>query len=251
MNEYKETIRLTLAALREEGTADRGHSARQIIVTSLRGLLGEVLANAINRYTDGKKGEAVNVLRYEISEDGYHGKARAELVAAVAEAFGCKVATINNQFNKDKDTPRVVLIVGTVSARKALGLVLPEIVATVDVLSSQVMNAELKDRKDGRINGVRRDFRRSYMAGFGYGVAFMVRKLHREIRNGFTDSDTVAEIQVAEQVRVEAKFAELYPVLHMDKGIKLREDGWLAGRMTGYVPRDGVNIPDVRRAVRD
>ncbi|MBP2479117.1 uncharacterized protein YggU (UPF0235/DUF167 family) [Crossiella equi] len=251
MDTFKETIVLVLEAIRAEATADKGKSAREIVINSLRGLLVEVLGTAIDRHTTGRKGEAVNVLRFEIDERGYDGKARAELVASIAESFGCKVATSNNMFNKDKDRPRVVLIVGTVSARKALALMLPEIVALVDVLAVQVMNAAMQNHPDGRSNSARRDFRRAYIGGFGHGVAYLVRKLHKEIRENFTDSEAVAAIQQAELTRVEEKFAEMFPVLHMDKGIKLQEAGWLAGRMTAYVPREGVNIPDVRRAVRD
>lgn len=82
------------------------------------------LDEATVRAEQGSYPDAVERYEYAVSGRGGHGRARAQALATVALAYGCKVALRNND---SSNRTRHLLIVGAVASLRSLRTLLPAI----------------------------------------------------------------------------------------------------------------------------
>ncbi|MEU7525476.1 DUF2786 domain-containing protein [Saccharothrix sp. NPDC042600] len=170
------------------------------------------LDEATVRAEKGQKPEAVTVLRFEVSGQGWHGKGRAEMVARVAEGYGCVVITENNVMN---GKPRWVHIVGTASAVAALEVLLPSIILQAEYYGTKATKdhmAKIRDQfpTQQEANRARRVFFRSYLPGYGIGVAEKIMGAREQMAKD-VENTPGALVLVSDQERVAAHFEKLYP----------------------------------------
>ncbi|WP_410648177.1 DUF2786 domain-containing protein [Amycolatopsis sp. cmx-4-54] len=192
------------------------------------------------RHKEGKRPEPIRMLQFEVSGQGWHGKARAELVARVAEAYGAQVCTLGNKMN---GSPRWVLIMAPGATLKALELLLPSIVLQAETNGMRATRehmAGLKGRFDTSANAniERRTFFRSYLPGYGRGVADKIA----ESRNAMADKvkgKTGELVLVSDAERTKAAFDKKFPDLKPVRGDKYSEAGADAGRRDGRTADTG------------
>jgi hypothetical protein len=194
------------------------------------------LDEATVRAEKGQKPEAITLLRYEVSGQGWHGKGRAEMIARVAEAYGCMVVTENNKMNGET---RWVHIVGTKAAVAALELLLPSITLQAEHNGTKATTAYMKDVRDRyttqqEANRARRVFFRSYLPGYGAGVAEKIMGARTEMAKEVANTPG-ALVLASDHDRVAAHFEELYPSTDLKK--TRRDNHSTAGAAAGR--RDG------------
>ncbi|MEO6081578.1 MAG: DUF2786 domain-containing protein [Umezawaea sp.] len=192
------------------------------------------LDEATVRAANGQKAELVKVLKFEVSGQGWHGKARATLVYLVAQAYGCEVCTVNNKMNGET---RWVAIVGTASAVTSLELLLPSIVLQAEANGVKATKAHMEqvgrtfDTQANR-NIARRVFFRSYLPGFGIGVAEKITAFRDEIVKEVADQPG-ALVLASDAERVKADFDRRFPDLKVSKSDSHSPAGAIAGLRDG------------------
>jgi hypothetical protein len=194
------------------------------------------LDEATVRAEKGQKPEAIKMLRFEVSGQGWHGKGRAEMVARVADAYGCMVVTENNKMNGEA---RWVHIVGTTAAVTALELLLPSIVLQAEYNGTRATTAYMKEVRNQyatqqEANRARRVFFRSYLPGYGAGVAEKIAGARTQMAQEVANTPG-ALVLASDHDRVAARFEELYPSGELKK-VK-RDNHSAAGAAAGR--RDG------------
>lgn len=225
-----DTVRKLLAQAEDPATTEQ--EAQAFAARAAELMTRHALDAAVVRADKGQKPEAVTLLKFTVSGQGYHGKARASLVVKVAQGYGCEVATQGDKLNS---SDRWVLIVGTASACKALELLLPSVIVQAE------QNAFAKTRKhmDGKEfdtpankNIARRDFFRSYLEGYGAGVGRKIAAARKVIKKEVADTPG-ALVLVTDADRISKDFAERFPVLRKGRGSKIDVDGYLTGQRDG------------------
>ncbi|XVV06324.1 DUF2786 domain-containing protein [Actinosynnema sp. CA-248983] len=194
------------------------------------------LDEATVRAEKGQKPEAVAVLRFEVSGQGWHGKGRASMVARVAEGYGCMTVHENNLMN---GKPRWVHIVGTASAIAALEVLLPSIILQAEYYGTKATKAHMAEVRDQfqtqqEANRARRVFFRSYLPGYGIGVAEKIMGVREQMAKE-VENKPGALVLVSDQERVAAHFEKLFPSAEL-KNVK-RDNHSVAGARAGR--RDG------------
>jgi hypothetical protein len=192
------------------------------------------LDQATLRHREGKRPEPIKLLQFEVSGQGWHGKARASLVYAVAEAHGCSVCTLGNKMNGN---PRWVLIMGTASTLKALELLLPSILMQAEAQGMAAAKAHMAERKGmfdtpANANIERRTFFRSYLPGYGRGVAEKITA-SREAMAERVKGKAGELVLVTDAERTKAAFEKKFPELGFSREDKHNVAGAEAGRRDG------------------
>lgn len=192
------------------------------------------LDQATVRHREGKRPEPIKLLEFEISGQGYHGKARAALVYTVAEAHGCSVCTLGNKMNGNT---RWVLIMGPAATLKALDVLLPSILVQAEARGMAAARAHMDERKGmfdtaANANIERRTFFRSYLPGYGRGVAEKIA-VSREAMAEKVKGKTGEMVLVSDAERTKAAFDKRFPDLAYGREDKHNVAGAIAGRRDG------------------
>jgi len=198
------------------------------------------LDTATVRHRDGKRPEPIKLLEFEVSGQGWHGKARAELVYTVAEAYGCSVCTMGNKMNGET---RWVLIMGPAATIKALEVLLPSILLQAEsngMKATRDHMADLKGKFDTNANAniERRTFFRSYLPGYGRGVAEKIR-LSRQVMADKVVGKAGELVLVSDAERTKAAFEKRFPDLKTGRADKFSAAGAIAGRRDGSTADTG------------
>lgn len=228
----KEKVAKLLAQSNDEGVTEQ--EAQTFAAKAAELMARHGLTEAVLREEKGEKAETVQRWDFEVSGQGWHGKARAHLVYSVAEAYGCSVCTIGNKMD-GKD--RRVAIVGTRTMITALKLLLPAILVQAErhgMAERKAHMAEVGGNFDSAAsrNIESRTFYRSYLTGYGAGVA---EKL-AEGRRAMTDEvkgQPGELVLVSEQDRIAARFEQLFPNLKTGRADKVSVEGLAAGKRDG------------------
>ncbi|MYW96018.1 DUF2786 domain-containing protein [Amycolatopsis rubida] len=186
------------------------------------------------RHREGKRPEQIRLLEFEVSGQGWHGKARASLVYSVAEAHGCSVCTMGNLMN---GKPRWVLIMGPAATLKALELLLPSILLQAETQGMAAARAHMDERKGkfdtpANANIERRTFFRSYLPAYGAGVAEKIVR-SREAMAEKVKGKAGELVLVTDAERTKAAFEKRYPDLKFGREDKHNIAGAVAGRRDG------------------
>jgi hypothetical protein len=192
------------------------------------------------RAEKGQKAEAVTRYDFTVSGQGWHGKARASLVYSVAEAYGCEVCTIGNKMD-GKD--RLVAMIGTTSMIEALKILLPSILLQAE--TSGVKAAKEHMAQAGAFidtaankNIQRRTFLRSYLEGYGMGVAEKITNSRAAMADEVKGKP--GELVLASDAdRIKAEFTKRFPKLGTTAADKVSVAGLVAGKRAGRTADTG------------
>ncbi|MDT8910908.1 DUF2786 domain-containing protein [Amycolatopsis sp. PS_44_ISF1] len=195
------------------------------------------LDQATVRHREGKRPEPIKLLKFEVSGQGWHGKARAALACWVAEAHGCSVCTMGNLMN---GKTRWVLIMGPAATLKGLEALLPSILLQAEsqgVAAAKAHLNEVRDRIDTPANAniERRTFYRTYLDAYGRGVAEKIAR-SREAMAERVKGKAGELVLVSDAERTKAAFEKNFPELKAGRGDKYNAAGAAAGH------RDGRNV---------
>ena len=186
------------------------------------------------RHRDGKRPEPIKMLEFEISGQGWHGKARASLVYRVAVAFGCSACTVNNKMNGEL---RWVMIVGPAATLKALEVLLPSVLRQAESQGLAAAKTHMAERKGmfdtaAKANIERRTFFRSYLPAYGSGVADKITDA-RNVMAEKVKGKAGELVLTTDAERTKAAFAKRFPDLGVGRRDKHNPDGAEAGRRDG------------------
>ncbi|MEV6830706.1 DUF2786 domain-containing protein [Amycolatopsis sp. NPDC051102] len=192
------------------------------------------LDQATLRHREGKRPEPIKLLQFEVSGQGWHGKARASLVYTVAEAHGCSVCTMGNKMNGNA---RWVLIMGPAATLKALELLLPSILLQAESQGMAAARAHMAERKGmfdtpANANIERRVFFRSYLPAYGKGVAEKITA-SREAMAEKVKGKPGELVLVTDAERTKAAFDKKFPELGFSREDSHNVAGAEAGRRDG------------------
>ncbi|GAA4527512.1 DUF2786 domain-containing protein [Amycolatopsis samaneae] len=195
---------------------------------------------AILRHKEGKRPEPIRLLEFEVSGQGWHGKARAALVYRVAEAYGAEVCTLGNKMN---GAPRWVLIMAPAATLKALELLLPSILLQAETAGTEAARKHMAERKGmfdtaANANIERRSFFRSYLPGYGNGVAEKIAASRQEMAEKVKGKPGEL-VLVTDAERTRAAFEKRFPDLKTTAADKHNEAGAIAGRRDGRTADTG------------
>lgn len=205
---------------------------------------------AILRERNGQRPEAIGVMQFEVSGQGWHGKGRASLVYAVAEAFGTKCCHTNNKMNGET---RWVNIVGPKATLDALTVLLPSIMMQAETRGMEAKRLHINEvrgnyRSAQEINRVGRVFFRTYLPGFGQGVADKIAATRTKAEQGAKGTKAIVLASQAE--RVEMMFAKTFPDLKDGNADNYSHAGAAAGRRDGRTADTGQTKVTGRKAVK-
>jgi uncharacterized protein DUF2786 len=192
------------------------------------------------RADKGQKPEAVTKYDFTVSGQGWHGKARAALVYSVAEAYGCQACTIGNRMNGQD---RVVAMIGTASMIDALKILLPSIVLQAETSGTKATKAHMADvgatfDTAANKNIERRNFFRSYLKGYGTGVAEKITAGRQTIADEVRGKPGEL-VLVSDADRIKADFAKRFPKLGTTAADKVSVAGLVAGKRDGRTADTG------------
>lgn len=192
------------------------------------------------RHRDGKRPEPIKLLQFEVSGQGWHGKARASLIYSVAEAYGCQVCTMGNKMNGET---RWVMIMGPAATLKALDLLLPSILMQAETNGMKAAREHMAERKGmfdtaANANIERRTFFRSYLPGYGRGVADKIAASRAEMAEKVAGKAGEL-VLVSDTERTKAAFEKKFPNLGFSREDKHSVAGAVAGRRDGRTADTG------------
>lgn len=192
------------------------------------------------RADKGQKPESVTRYDFTVSGQGWHGKARAALVYDVAKAYGCEVCTIGNRMN-GKD--RLVVMIGTTSMIDALKILLPSIVVQAETAGMRARKAHMAEAGDrfakaADKNIESRTFYRSYLEGYGQGVAEKIGAGRAAMADEVKGKPGEL-VLVNDADRIKADFAKRIPKLNTTPADKVSVAGLVNGRRDGRTADTG------------
>jgi hypothetical protein len=175
-----------------------------------------------------------------VSGQGWHGKARASLAYLVAQAYGCEVCTIGNRMD-GKD--RQVVMIGTASMIDALKMLLPSILVQAETNGMRARTAHLAEvggtiAKSADKNIASRTFYRSYLEGYGLGVAEKLAATRQTIADD-VKGKAGELVLVSDADRIKADFAKRFPKLTTGRADKVSLAGLTAGKRDGRTADTG------------
>jgi hypothetical protein len=234
----KDKVRKLLAQAEDTSVTDEEAQAFAAKAAELLARYG--LDAATVRADKGQKPEAVTRYDFTVSGQGWHGKARASLIYRVAQAYGCEVCTIGNRMD-GKD--RSVVMIGTASMIDALKMLLPSILVQAETNGMRARKAhiaEIGDRfaKAADKNIESRTFYRSYLEGYGHGVAEKLAAT-RQIIADEVKGKPGELVLVTDADRIKADFAKRFPKLGTTAADKVSIDGLIAGKRDGRTADTG------------
>ncbi|MBM7771215.1 hypothetical protein JOD54_001419 [Actinokineospora baliensis] len=195
---------------------------------------------AAARDDKGARPEPISTVDFTVSGQGWHGKARSALYWAVAEATGCKAVHINNKMNGED---RLVTVVGAASTIESLKMLLPSILLQAENSGAKATKkhmTEIGPRIDTAANKniERRTYFRSYLEGYGKGVAQKISDTRQDIVEEMKE-DPKAMILVRDEDRVKAEFARKFPQTKLLPADKKNAAGNAAGVRDGRLADTG------------
>lgn len=234
----KDKIRALLAQAEDPAVTEQ--EAQAFAAKAAELMARHALDEAVVRADKGQKPETIKRLDYTVSGQGWHGKARASLVHAVAQANGCEVCTIGNVLNGQD---RTVTIIGTASALDALSLLLPSIVLQAETYGAKATKAHMATVRDtidtaANRNIERRTFLRSYLKGYGHGVAQKINASRTQMAQEVADKPG-ALVLVTDADRAKRHFTKLFPKLGKDRNDSISTAGFVTGTRDGRTADTG------------
>jgi hypothetical protein len=223
-------VRNLLAQAEHPNTGDKEAQAFYAKAADL--MERHALDAAVVRAEKGHKPEAIKCLTFTVSGQGYHGKARASLVDKVAKGYGCEVVWQGNTLNS---ADRYALIVGTASACKALELLLPSIIAQAEMGAFAATRKHMEGKEfdtPANKNIARRDYFRSYLAGYGKAVGNKIGAGRRTLRKEVADTPG-ALVLVTDADRITQEFNRLFPETGTVRASKTDAAGYAQGERDG------------------
>jgi hypothetical protein len=215
----------------------------------LRHNLTDAVVRAAQAGPSGRA-EPLEVLVWTVSGVGGHGRHRLWGISTVAEAYGCATCAFGNDI-----TPRSrsLHIVGTTADLDTLQMLLPAVAAIAETSAAQ----GARRRRDAlaaqgwytrnELDREARLYRRSFLVGFGQGVAGQISRLRVGVVDELRTATTGADLVLLERhARVLAEFTRRYPKLRKGRSVRTgstegRNDGIQAGR---NMPLGGNSIDD-------
>lgn len=234
----KERVRKLLA--QAEDTSVTKEEAQSFAAKAADLLARHGLDAATVRAEKGQKPEAVARFDFTASGQGWHGKARASLAYSVAEAYGCQVCTIGNKMD-GKD--RLVVMIGTTSMIDALKILLPSIMLQAETSGTKATKAHMTE-VGGTIdtaankNIERRNFLRSYLRGYGVGVAEKINAGRAALADEVKGKPGEL-VLVTDADRIKADFTNRFPKLGTTAADKVSVAGLVAGKRDGRTADTG------------
>jgi hypothetical protein len=203
-----------------------------------------VRASAANPTT-----ETIDLWRFTLTGSGGHGRHRAWGLGDVAEAYGCAVCFTGNDAG---NAPRTVNIVGTLSDLDTLRLLLPTVAALAETAAAQATQQHrqrLRDNgwyTDTELNRQATLYRRSFLRGFGSGVAAQIRDRREAVVAELSTPGTGGELVLVDRAaRVVAEFGHRYPKVRKASRVRARsESGARDGFQAGQAANLGGNALD-------
>lgn len=186
------------------------------------------------RHKEGKRPEPIKLLEFKVSGQGHHGKGRATLICTVAAAYGCQVCTLNNKLTGED---RWVMIVGPAATIKALEILLPSILRQAESNGMKATREHMKALAGGfdtpaNANIERRKFFRSYLPGYGQGVADKIAASRRDMAAKVAGKPGEL-VLVSDAERTKAAFEKRFPDLRKGRADQHSAEGADAGRRDG------------------
>jgi hypothetical protein len=234
----KEKVRKLLTQAEDSGVTPE--EAQTFAAKAAELLARHGLDIATVRAEKGQQPEGLSYYEFTVSGHGWHGKARASLVYSVAQAYGCAVCTIGNKMD-GKD--RLVAMIGTASMIEALKILLPSIVVQAETSGAKATKAHMAQvgttfAKAADKNIERRNFLRSYLKGYGIGVADKITAT-RTAMTGEVKGKPGELVLVSEADRIKADFTKRFPKLSTTAADKVSVAGLVAGKRDGSTADTG------------
>lgn len=234
----KAKVAKLLAQAEDSGVTDE---ERQTFAAKAAEMLARYgLDAATVRAEKGQKPEGLSYFEFEVSGQGWHGKARASLTYSVADAYGAGACTINNRMNGET---RWVGILGTASMIEALKILLPSIMlqaetAVVPATKEHMAKVGASIDTAANKNIERRNFLRSYLKGYGVGVADKILATRTTLAEEVKGKPGEL-VLVSDAERVKAEFTKRFPKLKTVSADKVSVAGLVAGQRDGRTADTG------------
>jgi hypothetical protein len=192
------------------------HQAASGAVAAAGLMMRHALADALARAQAGDPPEPIEVDCHSVPGTGGHGKARAAALAAIVTVMGCQTAVHSNDATRQ---PRLLCLTGTRSAVATVQLLLPGLqqqIGTAARAATQTYTSRLRFITTWQYPAQRRTwitaYHRSYLRGYGYGIADTIEALRTTIMAEAARTGAVV-LLARDAARVQAVFAREFPGL--------------------------------------
>ncbi|WP_018686509.1 DUF2786 domain-containing protein [Actinokineospora enzanensis] len=240
--EDKAAIKRKVAALlkQAEDSAVTPEEAQAFAAKAAELLARYSLDAAALREEKGQRPEPISTHVFTVSGQGCHGKARTILHRFVIDAVGGKhIAQGDDMTTKD----RLVTAVGTASMIDTLKTLLPWVMAQAESAARlatplYVAQADTDHLTTANKNILRRDYFRSFIKGYGQGVADKILATRNDLAEEVKGS-AKAVVLVRDTERIAAEYARKFPEISQDRGSKTTVAGHAAGVRAGRAADTG------------
>jgi hypothetical protein len=168
---------------------------------------------------------------------GGHGRARADGLLAVTQAFVCRVGVFGYDATRHD---KFLIMVAARPVLDALDVLLPSIALRMETAArtaarvyGREVRSALPDMPDGRrCRALKAPYFRDYLRGFGQGVAETIREIRAEF---ITDHGAdVVSILAEQDIRAEEVYSREFPdMAELRKERASHTEGFLAGQDAG------------------